>query len=182
MKGFTLVEIIVVVAISVVLILVGTGIFLSNGRFYENQKGEIMSVNATREAADRVNEFARGADSILSSRIFGGTNYTTDAAGVIFRLPAIDSSGNLLAAAYDHIFFGRDPGNASRLLLIVDGAAGSLRGSRTLEVSNRLAAVTLAYDDADPTLAGQVIYTITVTETGRSPGSEEVTGTATLRN
>ena len=180
--GFTLIEIIVVIAISIVLILVGSAVFIGNSKFYQNQKGEIAAVNATRAAGDRLSEFARAATDMLASRQFGAATYTTSATMVVLRVPSIDASGNLIAGAYDYAAFGRDPNNASRLLLVVDGAAGSVRGDRTLEVTDKLSAISLTYDNADPTAAKQVTYTITVTDTGRYAATEQVTGRATLRN
>lgn len=182
MKAFTLIEVIIVIAIMVIVMMVCVGLFLANNRFYSTSSGEIRSVNATRDAADRLGEYARGADELVASRVFGSFTYITGATAVVMRLPSIDSPGNLVAGSYDYVMLGRDTGNASRLLLIMDGAAGSARKDRTLEITDRLSAISLTYDNADPALANQIVYTITVTQSGPNAASEQVTGTATLRN
>ncbi len=182
LTGFTLGELTVVIALFSVLITVGVGIFLYNNRFYETQSGEIFSITATREASDRINEYARAAVAFEPSRIYDGRNYTTGTQVVILKLPALDAADQVISEKFDYAIIGSNPSNAKRLELILDPDAVSSRGARLLLLSERLTSINFTYDDPNLALARKLSYEIVVTDIGRSPGSEQIFGSATLRN
>lgn len=181
-KGFTLVEVIVVTGLVAILVVVGGGIYLANSRFYETQSGEILAIHNTREVGDRLSDYGRGAVAILSSYTYNSVVYNTGADTVIFQVPSQNQSGGIISGSFDYVIVGTDPANASRLLLIVDPAAGSKRLPRTRELTNQLASLGFTYDNADLSQAKNMTYQITVTQSGRSPGSEQIFGGVTLRN
>jgi len=180
--GFTLAEILVVIALLVILITVGTQIFIYNNRFYENQAGEIFSVTATREAADRINEYARAAVGLEANYLYGSTSYVTDAQTAIFRIPGLDAAGQTISGVYDYAIMGPNPTDPKRLELIVDPDPASVREQRLLLLTDKLTNITFTYDNADLGLVRRVDYEINVMDTGRTPASEQIFGSATLRN
>ncbi|MDZ4243601.1 MAG: prepilin-type N-terminal cleavage/methylation domain-containing protein [Candidatus Doudnabacteria bacterium] len=181
--GFTLAEILVVIALLVILITIGVQIFLYNNRFYENQAGEIFSITATRETADRINEYARAAVALENTHLYGSTTYATDAQTVIFRIPGIDAAGQTISGVYDYAIMGPNPSDTKRLELIVDSPdPASVREPRLLLLTDKLTSIAFTYDNADPALVRKVDYEIIVTHTGRTPASEQIFGSATLRN
>ncbi len=180
--GFTLVELLVVVALFAILVILIVGIFLSNSRFYETQTGEVRAINATREAADRLNEYTRGAIEFVSSYVYNSVNYTSGTGTVILKLPSLDAAKNVIANTYDYVIFGANPNASNRLELIVDPHPSSIRLPRVLQVSDKLTAVNFTYDNPDFAQARRVSYDMQVTEFGRSQASEQVFGSATLRN
>ena len=182
MKAFTLAEVIVVIALMTILMLVGAGIYLSNNQFYRTTSGELQAINATRSAADRVNEFARGAASGVASYTYNSVVYTAGSDIMILKVPSIDASRNIINGSYDYVVFGRDPGNSSRLILLTDAASGSARPERLLQITDKLSAISITWDNVDLALAKNVSYSITVSETGPNPASEQIYGSATLRN
>lgn len=182
MRGFTLAELLVVVALAAILMMFGAQIFLMNNRFYENQTQEILSVNSTREAADRINEYGRAASSFVNSYVYSSVTYNTGAQTVIFRLPSINSSGGVISGVFDYVIVSVDPGNSSRLVLIVDPGAGSVRRARNLQLTDKLVAINFTYDNTDLALAKKVTYDFTVMYPGRSAASEQVHGAVNFRN
>ena len=183
LTGFTLAEILVVITLLVILITVGVQIFIYNNRFYENQAGEIFSITATREAADRINEYARAAVALESTYLYGSTIYATDAQTAIFKIPGIDTAGQTIGGVYDYAIMGPSPSDPNRLELIVDSPdAESVRAPRLLLLTDKLTSIIFTYDNADPALIRKVDYEIVVTDTGRTPASEQIFGSATLRN
>lgn len=181
-SGFTLAEIVVVIALMVILMIVGTGIYLSSGRFFRSSSGEILSVNATRNAADHVAEFARAATGAVASHTYNSVVYTAGSTIMIFKVPSVDSSRNIIGGSYDYVVFGRDPGNQSRLILITDAAPGSARPKRLLQITDKLGNISVTWDNSDWALVKNVSYVITVTQTGPNAGSGQVTGSVTFRN
>lgn len=181
-SGFTLAEILVVTALFVLLILIGTGVFLYNNRFYENQTGEIASIQAGREAADRINEFARLAVAFEPSFIYNSINYTTGTSTVIFRLPSVEADGDVILGVYDFVVIGASSTVPNFFELISSPHPSSSRPARYLLLTNKLSAIIFTYDNSNLSLAKNISYDFTVTQTGRSPAKERITGSATLRN
>ena len=180
--GFTLTEALVIIALLLVVIVMGSGIFIDNNIFYENQTGKIALINATRLAADLISEYGREAVAFESAYTYSGVDYTTSASTVIFRLPGRNASGDIIAGIYDVAIVAADPADPSRLELIVDADPGSVRPERRLLMTDRLTTLAFAYDNVDVTVAGQMSFEITATAGGRHPATETVSGQVTLRN
>ena len=182
MRGFTLVEVLVVTALVVVLVLIGTGVFLANNLFYENQTGKVSAVNATREAADRIAQFGRGAESLVSTYTYASITYNTGTGTVIFKLPSLDASDQIISGTYDYAMVTLDPVSPSKLWLIVDANPTSSRPERTLLLTDKLTSINFTYNNPDLTIANSVTYNLVVTSAGRNPATEQVYGRVTLRN
>lgn len=180
--GFTLVEILVVTGLVGILMVIGVAIYLANNRFYETESGEIFSVANTRDAADKISEYGRLAAGLVSSHVYASVTYNTGATAAVFRVPSINSSGQIITGTYDYVVIGRDPENSSRLILILDADPGSSRTERTLQLTDKLAALSFTYDDADPSFAKNMNFEIRVTQTGRYPATEQIYGGVTFRN
>src|SRR5882724_11083113 len=100
--GFSVIELIIVIAISVVVLLAVSEIYITFGNSYLYQNANI---NASASAAAFLNEFndmGLQADAIVTSRTVSGTTYTTSSTTVVFELPAQDSSGDIVASTYDY--------------------------------------------------------------------------------
>ena len=181
-KGFTLIEMLVVIGLVGLLSVFAAGIFISNNRFYQNQSGEIEAISGTRAIADHINEYGRLGDSIVASRTYNSTLYTTGATTVIFRIPSVDASNAIIASTYDYGYVTRDPSNTSRLVLMLELGAGSARKARNIQLTDKLSTVSFTYDNATPSQAGNVTYQIIINTGGKYPGIEDVRGGVTLRN
>src|SRR3989344_5779308 len=101
---------------------------------------------------------------------------------VIFQISSLDIDNAVIPGSYDYVIIGANPNTPSRLELIVDPALGSSRPARNLLLSGKLTTVNFVYDNSDFALTRRVDYTILVTDVGRSPGQEQISGSVTLRN
>src|SRR4051812_12219701 len=101
-RGFSFMELVIVMAISVILMLALVEIYVTFGNSYLYQNA---GINISSSAAAFLNEFSDlgfQADAIVASRTVSGTTYTSGSTTVIFELPAINSSGDVVANAYDY--------------------------------------------------------------------------------
>lgn len=181
-KGFTLAEILVVVALFSVVVLTITSVYFSNDRFYNQENAKTILQNSSREAADKIVEFGRLAATFVSSYTFGAAVYTAGSQIVIFRIPAIDASNNIIASTYDYAIIGVNPSNPLRFELIVDANPASSRKSRTLLLSDKLSSLTVTYDNLDFALARKMDFDFTLQIAGKTTVTQTMTGSVTLRN
>lgn len=180
--GFTLVEVVVVTALFAIMMIFAVGIVLYNNRFYENESDKIEAINETREIADRLNEYARAANALLASYTYNSVLYTTDATTVIFQLPALDDSHDIVEGAFDIAIVGIDPNNSNRAIQIIDPDPLSVRLAREAQFTNALSSFVLTYDDLDVGSVRRVTYDVVIEKTGRHTVTERLVGAATLRN
>ncbi len=181
-RGFTLAEVLVVTGLMSILISLGVGIFLANNKFYQNQTGKVLNVNVTREAADRINEYTRLGITFATSHIYNLVTYTTGPETLILQIPSVESDGDIISGVFDYVIITKDLGAANRLLLIVDSHPSSSRLARFYEITSALTSLSFTYDNADLSLARKVAYQIDVLQAGRYPASEQINGSASLRN
>lgn len=181
-RGFTLLEMVVVIGIGTILVLFVLGILISNNRFYANQSGENEAIFNTRIIADRIASYGRGAAAVLSSYIYNSSNYVSDSDTLVLQVPSIDASANIIGGAYDHVIITRDLSDTSKLQLYVDPDASSSRGARGVLLTNKLDTMTFTYSSTTPDISEKVDYLIKITMGGSSPASEYIEGSVTLRN
>jgi len=152
-RGFSVIEMIIVIAISVILLLAVVEIYVtySNSYLYQN-----ASINTSSSAAAFLNEFndmSLQADAIVASRTVSGTAYTTGSTTVIFEMPAINSSGDVISNTYDYAILYSSSTSAYRRL---DTNASSARTAGTKKFSDLVSNLTFTYDNASPTSASSV--------------------------
>lgn len=181
-KGFTLAEVLVVTALFAILAVLGAEIFLQNNRFYETQGGEILSISATRESGNKIEEFTRMGIAFENSHAYAGTTYTLGPTAVVVKMPAVDAAGNVISGAFDYAIVAANPVAAAKLEFILDADAASARRDRLVLLSDKLSSLNFTYDNADPAAARQVEYEIAIQQTGRNPAGERLYGRVTLRN
>jgi len=162
LRGFSLMEVVIVIAISVILILAVTEIYVTYSNSYLDQNAAINTSSSAAAFLNEFNNIGLQADAIVSSRTVSGTAYTTGSSTVIFELPAINSSGDVLSNTYDYAIFYSSSTGAYRLL---DTNGSSARSSGTKLFSSFLSNLTFTYDNASPTSASGVTADITTQST-----------------
>jgi type II secretory pathway pseudopilin PulG len=157
-RGFSTIELIIVIAISVILMLAVVEIYVtySNSYLYQN-----AAINTSSSAAAFLNEFndmSLQADAIVASRSVSGTTYTTGSTTVVFEIPAINSSGDIISNSFDYAILYASSTGAYRLL---DVNGSSARVAGTKKFSDFVNNLTFTYDNASPTAASSVTADIT---------------------
>lgn len=145
-RGFTLVEVLTVIAISIALLFVLTQTYVS----YNQSFGYVMaSTDATQSAAIIIKETSSAilqANAVLASRSFSGTTYTSGPSTLVLSIPSVDAFGNILTNKYDYVAFYSD-GTAAYKKLEADPS--SARVSSTRQLTSALQSLTFSYDSGD---------------------------------
>jgi len=121
-KGFTFIELIITMAISsVVGLLLLVIIVNSAGVFYKESSklSEGLNIN---DAQNQIRESIKQTNSIAVSYTFAGVTYTSGLTQLVLKVPAIDSSNNLIANTYDYFIFYSDT-NKLRFRTFPDAAS-----------------------------------------------------------
>lgn len=168
-RAFTLVEVIITVALSVVLVLAIAQLYIVYGRAIEFQQSSIAITLGGSSIMDSVRSAGLQAGHVVASHTFSGVVYTSGTTTAIFELPAIDASGAIIASTYDYIGIATSSTNAYRL---VDAAAGSARISGQKKLTSNLNAISFTYDNSDFSLVKSITVDATTTAVVREQAAQ----------
>ncbi len=142
-RAFTLVEVLVTMALSVILLLTIVQLYIMYGRlitFHQTSIGITLDGSSIMDAT-RTN--GAQAESVVAAHSFSGVNYDSGATTAIFKLPSLDATGAIIDGAYDYVGIYASGESAYRL---IDAAPGSVRVSGQKRLSGMLDALSFAYD------------------------------------
>lgn len=186
MKGFTLVEMLIVTSAALIVGVLLVAIMLSNSSFFYRQSALIDEGLSLNDAMQEIDKNTRQAVALPLSLVEGGTTYTADSDTLILKLPALASS-EVITDVYDYTVVNKDPSQSNILRLLVFPDVNSLRKSQSLVLTKSLGGITFSYlDNAESTvsadLATQVKVTLTVTPSGTKATPRTATIITSLRN
>jgi len=168
-RGFTLIETIIVIALSVSMLIVLSLLIRSFNNSYLYEQSSALSAESVRSIIREIESLTAVADHVLQSHVFSGTTYTSSSAVLILEIPSIDSSGTVISNTYDYAVFYTNGTNAYRIL---EANASSKRTSGTKQLSSTVSSLTFSYDNADFTLVQSV--TVDVQTLSQSRGQDSV--------
>lgn len=145
-RGFSLIEVLITIAIFIVLIAAITQLYVLYGRMVSFESLTIGASLSSSSIVDAVTVAGRQAVSVVQSHEFFGTTYFSGTTTVIFKLPSIDASGAIITDTYDYVGVYADGQNVYRS---VDAALGSVRAPGTKKLTDVLAGLSFTYDNAD---------------------------------
>ncbi len=145
-EGFTLVEIVIVVALFAILIFAFLGLYDDHGKLFNFENGVIRTSGGNRQALNEMRTLVLQSKLVLASRTFSGTVYTSGPSTMILQIPSIDASNNVIAGTWDYAVFYA---SGTRLYRILEANASSVRKSNTKLLSDTLSAVTFTYNSTD---------------------------------
>jgi prepilin-type N-terminal cleavage/methylation domain-containing protein len=155
--GFTLVELVIVVALVGVLSLVVTGLFIGQNRIYKTQTAE-LGVNAgARNALDDIDFFVRTSSGTLASY----SSFTAGSDTLILQVQSINASEQLIPGSSDFVVFylsGED------LIREIFPDALSTRPSGTKKLASYVTGLVITYDNMDYSLVTQIDTDLTIQE------------------
>ncbi len=157
-RGFTLIETFIVIALSTIAMVALTNLFLIFNSVYGYQQAFMAAAGSAGGAMNAFEAAVLPADQVLASHTFGGTTYSSSANTLVLSLPAVDSSGNIIAGTEDYVAFYSSSTNLYRLTA---AGAGSSRISGQKQLSTTLSSITFTYDNADFTKVTNVTADIT---------------------
>jgi prepilin-type N-terminal cleavage/methylation domain-containing protein len=164
-RGFSLTELVVVIAISVVVMLGVYEIYITFGNSYLYQNAQINNASGAALFMNEFSDLSLQADAIVSSRTVSGTIYTTSSTTLIYEIPTVNSSGNVINATYDYAILYASSTNAYRIL---DANGSSARRSGTKRLSDSVSNLTFTYNNVATTSSTAVTADITTKTTIKS--------------
>lgn len=175
-RGLTLVEVTVAMAIFVVSSLVIVSLFIYHAKLFQIEE-RVSSLKINKSLFTKnFNEAGGAASAVIASWNIGGTPYVSSSSTVVFKIPAVDLSGNLLANLFDYVVFYRDAGN---VLMKTEAAAGSRKKSGQKLLASSAENLIFRYNSASPQDAS-LIEAFLYLKTGSS--RELISTSALLRN
>ncbi len=145
-KGFTLVELVVVVTLSSMILLAMFGLFDWHGKIYSSQQSKVLVVSTARNSMNEIKNYIALASRVLASQVISGTTYTSGASTMVLQLPSINSSDTVIPNTYDYVVFYL---SGTKLYEKISANASSARTSRTKVLSEVATVLTFTYDNAD---------------------------------
>lgn len=159
--GFTLVETVVIIALTLIALAALVNLFV----IFSSLNGYQQAVIATDGSASiSMNAFEAAilpASNVLVSHNFSGTTYTTSADTLVLQLPAVNSSGTIIAGVSDYIVFYR---SSNTLYQLTEIGGESVRRPGRVSLSTTLSTLSFTYNNADVTQATAVTVDIQTLE------------------
>jgi hypothetical protein len=153
LTGFTLIETVVVVALSVIALLALVNLFMVFNSIYGYEQAFIASAGSASNTVNALEASVLPAEQVLTSYNFSGTTYTSTTTSLVLQIPSIDSSGNIVSGAKDYVAFYA---SSTKLYRLVSANAQSVRVSGRTQLSASLLSISFTYDNADVTRSTSV--------------------------
>lgn len=148
-EGFTLVEILVVITIFAAVGIVITNLFIGHNNLYYFSSAEVNGDSQARLAMDRMVGMTREAESIVASRLFSGTVFSSGASTLVERLKTVNSSNDFVTGSYDYVVYYLDSLDPSKLMETVEAGPQSRRVSSTRLLANNVQNLNFVYTPSD---------------------------------
>lgn len=186
-KGFTLVEILMVVSVSTVIGIYLVSVLLGNTGFSSKQNTIITQGISLNDLTDAINSQIRQAQSIAVGYPETSPTFVSGASTLVLKIPSINNNG-VIADKYDFVIFTKDNGNPKilRMKIIPDGV--STRVSADQVLTSMLNSIIFSYYDksggvVSPVGAFSVGLSVNVAS-GNGAGNQSRTSSTTtnLRN
>jgi prepilin-type N-terminal cleavage/methylation domain-containing protein len=144
-RGFSLIEIVIVVGLFAVLSLVLALLFLYFNTTYIFGTARVDTAGSARNVVTAAEELLLPARYALASRTFSGTPYTANSTTLILEIPSY-ASGTVIANTYDYAVIYK---TGTSVYALIEVGAGSERQPGTKLLSNYVSTLTFTYDNVN---------------------------------
>lgn len=145
-KGMTLIELLIVVAISAVIMIALLSLYMEGQKYFFNENAKADTIEDSRFPMTWISRDVREALQVVA----GHGSYSTDTNTVVLELPSIDpGTGALMTGSLDYIIYRRNPTYPEKLERIIDAAEGTGRQDRTRVMADAVNAFVLTYYQQD---------------------------------
>ena len=165
--GFTLLELVVTIAIAGIIFTILGAIFLAQMQFFAIQNAIAETQVHAFRALDTTGGFMSSADAVVAGHVINGTTYSSTDTIAVLELPSIDSTGNIISNAHDYVAIGEDPANASQFMFDIQAAPGSTRLNGKFSKAQLVDKLIFRYNDSTPANATAVDLYIRTSENAR---------------
>ena len=182
--GFTLVEIISTIFISIVILMIVFIAYVSYNRLYATESNLADAERNNTLIMHSLTNEIRAAKIILSNKTVNGSLYTTGTSTIVLEYPVFDSGNNLISAVSDYGAVYLDPINTGNLMLSIEANVNSSRTTGTRVLGNYAESLLLRYNAINPAEASNITVFLTTRSADLPRGESSVTKTnsISLRN
>jgi prepilin-type N-terminal cleavage/methylation domain-containing protein len=156
-RGLTLIELVVVVALTAIIGMVVVEMFLNQTRIFRVQHSELNVQNDTRMALDDIDAFVRSATRAMAS--YGA--YIGGPTVAVLQIQSINASDQLIPGTFDQVVFYLD---GNRLMREIIPDAASSREAFTRQVAANVASLNFVYNNADFAQVTEIETQLTLTD------------------
>lgn len=124
-SGMTLIEILIVVAISAIIMIALLSLYMAGQKYFYNQNSRADAIEGSRMPMTWISRDVRDANQVHDTAVtaYNGTSYNSGANTIVLDTPSIDVSGLIITGSTDYIIYTYDA-TTRRLLRIVSPTAG----------------------------------------------------------
>lgn len=158
LRGFTLIETVIVIAITTMMMLAIVALYINFNSLYAYQQTFITTIKSAGGAINAIGDASLPADQVLASHVFSNGTISSGTTALALELPTIDTSGNIVAGKHDYIGFYL---TGSDLYQRIEADATSVRTSSTKRVATLVNELSFTYDNVDFTKVTSVAVDIT---------------------
>jgi prepilin-type N-terminal cleavage/methylation domain-containing protein len=145
-KGLTLIELLIVVAISAVIMIALLSLYMEGQKYFFNEDAKADAIEDSRFPMTWISRDLREALQVVASH----GSYSTDENTVVLEVPSIDpGTGALMTGSQDYIIYRRNPNYPEKLERIIVAAPGTGRQDRTRVMADAVNAFGLTYYKQD---------------------------------
>ncbi|MBI3952583.1 MAG: type II secretion system protein [Candidatus Doudnabacteria bacterium] len=156
-KGFTLIEMLVVIAIVGVSLLVLANLFIGQNRIYRTQTAELNVTGDARASLDDIDAYTRSSHRVLASY----DSYATGVQTLVLQVQSVNASNQLIGGSYDTVVYYLSGLTFYRQIF---PAAASARTASIKKLAANVTGLNFSYNNQDPILASQITTDLTIQE------------------
>ncbi|MFA5134055.1 MAG: type II secretion system protein [Patescibacteria group bacterium] len=176
-RGFTLLEVVIVLAIFTILAVVISSLYIYHSNLYriEEAAGDIKMQKTI--FIKNFRETAEIAIAVEAERSIDGILHQSSSSTVIFKLPSIDENKNILTNLFDYSVFYKSNKN---LYMETEADPASIRKNIKKKISDSADSLVFRYNSATPASASLVGVSLFLTR--GTLFKEEISTSARLKN
>lgn len=152
-QGFTIIEVIIVLAVSSVLLLGLMNLFDWHQKVFVMEEATVRTTNDVRSTLLNMGKYIAQSSNILAMRNFNGTDRTTGGNTIVLEIPSVNSSDSIIPVTYDYMAFYLD---SSSVYQVTEPGTGSIRQAGTKKLAENVQNFSLTYNNGTPSQASRV--------------------------
>ncbi|MFC1612571.1 hypothetical protein ACFL29_01845 [Patescibacteria group bacterium] len=149
-KGMTLIETTIGISIFIIATLIILSLFIFHTQLYKVQEAESTIKIHSALFTKHFQETGKTAKTIYATQMIGGISRTSSSSTIIFQLPALDISNNVILSVYDYIAFYRD---GSNLYMETEADVAGQRRDIKRKISDKVSELFFRYNTSIPSSA-----------------------------
>ena len=159
-KGFTLLEILAVVAILALMSLFLIPIYIDYSRLYARENAKIDLNLAKQTILNDLSKNIKGATAVLTTSTINGVNFVTGNQTLILSLPSIDNQREVISGSFDLLVYYLSTSTPIKLVKRVAPALVSRRLPQNRALGQNVNFLEFSYNTPDPAEAKAVVVTL----------------------